>query len=247
MRLTGIVKAELWKMFTARSSLILCLLALGLCFGIAAISAAFSEFANGSAGRDFTDLGQLTVFFVLILGTFTIGGEFRHGSVAPTLLVTPSRTLFLAGKLIALVIVSVALCVVAVEGCVLIAEIVLPARDISLNFGGGDFIDAVLATAAVAPLWALVGFAVACIVRNQTGAIVLILVWIFVLEGIAGSIWSAYTPYALGNALGAAAGSSDVGVLDPLSQGQGFLVAGAYIAVLLAAGWAAVQKSDITG
>ncbi len=245
--MTGVVRAELRKLFTARSSLVICLVALGLPYVIAVITGLAADYeSTRSPGRDMADLGQLSFLFVLVLGVLSIGGEFRHGSIAPSLLVTPSRPAFLAGKTIAILLVAIGLCVITVLGCVLIGAVTVPTQDVDLNFSASETFDALLETAAVAPLWALLGLGTGALFRNQTGAIVLLLAWVFVIESILGSLFGGYAPYAVGNALTAAAGG-DAAIDNPLSQGDGFAVAIAYAAVLSVAGWVMVQRSDITG
>jgi ABC-2 type transport system permease protein len=243
-----VVRAELTKVVTARSSLVICLLAVGLAYLIALISGLVGDYTGTtSPGRDLADLGQLSFFFAMVLGVLSIGGEFRHGSIAPSLLVTPSRSKLLGGKVIAVVIVSIVLCLITVIGCVAIGAVTLPSQDYHLHFSSSDFIKALLETAAVAPLWALVGLGTGALLRNQTGAIVLLLAWIFVVEGILGGLFSGYAPYAFGNAIGAAAGSGDAGLDNALSQGAAFAVSIGYAAALTAGGWIMFGRSDITG
>ncbi len=248
----AIVNAELTKIRTARSIVVLCLVGIGLPLLVAVLTTLFSDWTPDPVdptppGDDLIELGQFSFFFTLILGVLVIAGEYRHGSIAPSLLVTPSRTKLLAGKLFATLIVSVLIGLVAVGGSVLAGAVILPARDFPLGIDASDVLEGLAVTAAVAAFYGALGLATGGLLRNQAGAIVVTLIWLFVVEGIVGAVWPDFAPYAIGNALTSAAGSNGAGLDNPLSQAMGFLIASAWALVLLAAGAFVINRSDVTG
>ena len=118
----------------------------------------------------------------LLLGIIVVTNEFRHGTIARTLLATPRRGRFVAVKLLAGATVGAFLMIGTVVVAFVTAAIWLGVLDIPLAFGewGDGAWRAFVATILAGVFGAAIGGAV----HSQVGALVGVLVWMFVLEPI---------------------------------------------------------------
>jgi ABC-2 type transport system permease protein len=144
-----------------------------------------------SSAKDQLDLlgiGSLGIFIALIMGLIVSTGEFRHGTITPTLLATPSRTSIviakaLAGGIFAVALVGLAEALVALE-----LAIALPAKGLDFAIQAGPaagFIGRILIAAA---LWGALGSGIGIVLRNQIGAVVTSFAWLFVAEELINAI-----------------------------------------------------------
>lgn len=128
------------------------------------------------------DVAFPAAILALLMGLVLVTNEFRHGTVARTLLATPRRGLFvivklLAGASVALGLIAGALLVAFVMSIVWLGVLDVPIDIGEWSEGGGR---ALAATILAGVLGAAVGGAV----HSQVGALVGVLVWMFVLEPI---------------------------------------------------------------
>jgi ABC-2 type transport system permease protein len=125
--------------------------------------------------------GVLTLA-VLLLGVLAVAGEHRHGTIVPSLLVSPRRGWFLASKLgwQATQAVTLSLAVSAVG--LVVGTWYLGTRDVSVDLLSSDVLLTVGATTLVVTLYAVAGAAVGALVRNQTAAVAGALIWVFAVE-----------------------------------------------------------------
>ncbi|CAN5291421.1 ABC transporter permease [soil metagenome] len=124
-----------------------------------------------------------SAIFVVILGIMGITQEFRHRTATPTFLTTPSRVKVVVAKLITYLVIGLGFAVVTLLVVLAIAIPWLASRDVTLSLGG-DNTEVVAGALAVCTIYALVGVGVGTLVRNQVGAIVGILAYLFVAEPI---------------------------------------------------------------
>jgi ABC-2 type transport system permease protein len=133
---------------------------------------------------DLLGIGSLGIFIALIMGLIVSTGEFRHGTITPTLLATPSRTSIVIAKALAGMFFAVALVGLA-EGLVALElAIALPAKGVDFAIQGGPaagFIGRILIAAA---LWGALGSGIGIVIRNQIGAVVASFAWLFIAEGL---------------------------------------------------------------
>ncbi len=129
-------------------------------------------------------LGAPGLLLALLLGVLMITTEFRHKTVTTSFLVTPRRPRLVAGKLITAAVVGAGLAVVMLVATVIGGGLTLVAR-------GGSFSAMVHQIPAVAPgmilvfaLFAVLGVGVGSFLTNQVAAIVVVLGWFIILEGI---------------------------------------------------------------
>ena len=133
-------------------------------------------------------IGILAPLIALIMGLIISTGEFRHGTITPTLLSTPSRPLVVISKAIAAVLLGVVLVAFA-EGLV-IGEMaaLLPMRGIDFALQSGDAARLLVRILAVSAIWAAIGSALGLAVRNQIGTFVGCFAWLFFAEPLVQAI-----------------------------------------------------------
>lgn len=118
----------------------------------------------------------------LLMGIILVTNEFRHGTIARTLLATPRRNRFVAVKLLTGGTVGAALMLATLLVAAATAGIWLRILDVPLDFGeGADGAWRALIATMVAGVF---GAAIGGAVHSQVGALVGVLVWMFVLEPI---------------------------------------------------------------
>lgn len=190
--MTRLFAAELLKLRTIRATWGYFLTTIGLAALVSAgtigSASEFDRFGSDFQSRLVTDAAGATTILALLLGITLVTNEFRHGTITPTLLVTPRRSLLLAGKLLAASAVGIALVLVALLVIAAIAAVWLGVLDVPLELG--DAAEAgshVLVSAVVA---GALGAAYGGIVHAQVGAIVGALVWLFIAEPLLGGLLS---------------------------------------------------------
>jgi ABC-type transport system involved in multi-copper enzyme maturation permease subunit len=196
--MTPLVRAEWTKLFTTR-------VWLGLTLGACVLAGGFAALFTGLAGVEqngqpgLSPVGtaeyEQVIFSIavqarvllLILGIIGMTQEYRHRTATPTFLTTPRRGRVVVAKLVAyaLAAVPIALLVLAVE--VLVVEIYAGARGDAPSLDA-DNLQTLGATGLVLVVFAVIGVGVGALLRNQVGAIVGALVYLFVVEPIVGSI-----------------------------------------------------------
>jgi ABC-2 type transport system permease protein len=118
----------------------------------------------------------------LLMGIVLVTNEFRHGTIARSLLATPRRPRFIAVKLLAGAAVGAALMLGMLVVIVVTTVIWLGLLDVPLAFGEG--LDGLGRALLVATLAGIFGAAIGGAVHSQVAALVGALVWMFVLEPI---------------------------------------------------------------
>jgi len=182
---------------------------------------------------------------VLILGILIMAGEFRHNTATSTFLVCPDRKRVVRAKLIASALVGAGLAVVASVLTLVIALPWLAAKDIPVDLLSADVGIVVLGAIVGTALYALVGVGVGSLVRNQTVALSLALVWVMVVESILISLLPEVGKWLPGGAVGALTSiSTPEGGLLPMWAGACLFAA--YGLAFAAAGTRFVMQRDIT-
>lgn len=252
----GLLRAELRKLATVRSTWAITAIGLLLVLGGAAPTA-FGTFApfTGSAAQTadvFSGVGGASVI-PLIVSLLAITTEFRHGTIGRTLQLTPSRTRVIAVKGAAAVVFSVVFATLGVLLSLAIGLIGAAQAGVGLTFGGA--VVEVLWQAYVAlGLTALLGVAFGALVRSQALALAVALIWIFIGETLVG-LWrpevGRYLPFSALNALfvpadqaeaAAQGGFAGLEALPPLVALGTFL---AWVVVLSASAIAAMRYRDV--
>lgn len=154
------------------------------------------------------------IIFVLLLGVMLVAGEYRHGTITQTLLITPARWKVLAAKLVAAAILGVVVAVAAELFALLLGAPLFAWKGVDLPLGeeawtliGGT----VLAMALAGPL----GVAFGALIRNQVVAIIAVFVWLLIAEPILTTIprMEDAAEYLPGQAMAAVVGADEGGLL----------------------------------
>jgi hypothetical protein len=204
-----LIHAELLKMRTARTFYGYALAALA--FVPASVALAISTAGQpGSAALNSSE-GVRHVMasawsggsIVLILGIMLVTGEFRHSTVTSTFLVSPDRRRVVAAKLAAAG--GVGLTIAAVAAALTLATAVpwLAAKDVHVSIVSADVGVVLLGVMAATALYALVGVGVGALIRNQTAALTVALVWTFLVEALLVSLVPAVGRWLPGGAASA--------------------------------------------
>jgi ABC-2 type transport system permease protein len=243
IRLLG---AEIFKLRSTRTFYGIVGGSVGLILVIVILVTALVNFT--ASDHPLTDIMQFAAFlqpFVLVLGILAITSEFRHGTITPSLLVSPDRVRLVLAKLGASVLIGLGLGLATSVLVFLIVKGIGGARDLDTSGSAGKVI---IGTTVGTALWGALGLGVGSILRNQVGAIVGSLIYLFVLENLLqiipglDDIIAKYGFGGLSNGLfGADQDSSDV-----LGQLPAGLLLAAYAAVLVIIGVLVVQRRDVT-
>jgi ABC-2 type transport system permease protein len=237
--MTRLFAAEMLKLRTLRSS-----------WGFALVAALLAGLVTagnigGTRERDrldpefqfriVLDAGFPASILALLLGMILVTNEFRHGTIARTLLAVPRRPRLVGIKLLAGAVTGAMLMLITLAAVAATALIWLGILDVPLELGeaaegaGRALVGAVLA--------GVLGAAVGGAVHSQVGALVGALVWMFVAEPICWVILglldldgvSSYLPAA---SLGSIVDSSGDGL--PFAGAVGVALAWAALATVLA-------------
>lgn len=179
----------------------------------------------------------------MILGVLIIGAEHRHGTIVPTVLAVPRRWPVLGAKIV----------VAAVAGLLLTAlwgGVALGAGSVAISAQGGELL---LGAEEIARTWALQGafamalavvaLGVAAAVRNQTVALVAVLVAGVAVVPIVAQVAPDVSWYLIPTRLSGA--FVEAPLEAPFGRWAATGILGGYVAAALAAGTALLTRRDI--
>ena len=251
--MTALVRAEVRKLTTTRLWLWMLVLGLAMVGGTTSAAIGFAE--PGPLGLD-TAAGQRTVFaqatatlvVVGILGIIAVTGEFAHQTATPTFLATPRRGRVVVAKLVTYAVAGLGYAAACTVVLLAVALPWLAAKHVDIVLSGTDLARTLGGVGIEVALYAVLGVAVGCLMRNQIAAIVGFVVYVFVvgpiLSGVeATSKVAQYLPYQAGNALGRLTSSVDASMLG---QAAGGLVLLAWALAFAALGTHVAIRRDIT-
>ena len=157
----------------------------------------------------------LGALFAALLGAMSITAEIRHGTIRPTLLVSPWRGRVVAAKggVSALIGAGFGLAASAVAAGV--GAAVLGARGIDVQLDGGDYALLVAGGAAASALWAAIGVGVGAVVRDQVPTLIGITAWLLFVEGLLGENLVDVSKFAPGTLAMAVSGQEPGTLLSP--------------------------------
>ncbi|MGI5158223.1 ABC transporter permease [Microbispora sp. CA-102843] len=193
--MTGLVRAELRKLFTTRLwwimllvMLVLVGVGLGFLIGFAGVE------QNGSAAlpaRDTAEWAEIAwssgssgAIFAMILGVVMMTSEYRYQTITGTFLATPRRGLVIVAKLVTGLLVGAlfGLAVLVFQAVTVIPAVTLSGGEFSLSASRVPQMSlGILVTLA---LYAVFGIGLGALVRNQIAGIVAAVVWAYVIENI---------------------------------------------------------------
>jgi hypothetical protein len=118
---------------------------------------------------------------ILLLGVIGMTGEWRHRTITSTVLASPSRVRLLAAKVLSHSVAGVVLSLVTTTTILIVANLMLSARG-DETLGAAAIVDIVWRSALVASLLAPLGICVGALLRNQTLAVVGVLIAAVVID-----------------------------------------------------------------
>ena len=248
--MTAQLRSELLKQRSTRTNLVL--LAWMVALVVAVVALHVVSFGAGALSRDSnqmkilglgTGLGAL---FAALLGAMSITGEFRTGTIRPTLLVTPRRTRVIAAKVVASMLAGAGIGLLA-EALTAGAEAVgLAARGVNIELGGGDYAQLLAGGALAAALFAAIGVGVGAAVRSQVAAVAGLCVWLLFLEPLLLGDVPGVAKYAPEASAGAIAGAIQSQIADSLiAPALGVVLLAAYSALAALAGSQSIARRDV--
>jgi ABC-2 type transport system permease protein len=243
------IAAELFKLRTTRTSWGVILGSLVLVLIISLIAALAGDFSasDEAPGTNLLEISGIVQIFALLLGILSVATEFRHGTITPSLLAVPDRARLVLAKLATAILAGALLGLVAAGACAAIVLPLLSSRDIATGADSAEVLELIAGNTAASALYAAIGVGLGALVRNQVGAIIGALGWIFLIEPLLTlipgfeDVITRWFPTGAANALAGTASSSDA--LDQLPAG---VLLAAYSAIFVAAGIAVLRNRDIS-
>lgn len=188
---------------------------------------------------------------VLVLANLGLAGEFQHKTITHTFLITPRRSTVVGAKLVTYALVGAAFAALAVVVTLLIVMPWLAAEDVAVPIAdaavAGEMAGIVISTG----IYGILGVGLGALVRNQTAAVAVALVWVMGIEGLLMSVLQTLEP-GLGDAVGqwlpggAAAALSGATRPESLAAWTGGLLFAAYGFASAILGARLVMNGDIT-
>jgi ABC-2 type transport system permease protein len=217
--MTAQLRAELLKVRSTRTTigLVLGMIALVLLFVVLTASlTGVSQISTSDDQLGMFGIGAFSGLFSALAGILLVTGEFRFGTIRPTLLFTPRRERVIGAKAAAALAAGLVFGVLATALAVGVGAAILSGRGIEIAPGSSDFALLALGTVAGAALWGAIGVGLGAVVRNQVGAIIGLLAWGFVIENLLFALAPSEGRFTPGEAQNALMGQSDPHLLDPL-------------------------------
>ncbi len=218
--------------------------------------------AQETANMVYASVSTFGYVVPLLFGALMATGELRHGTLGLAFTLEPKRGIVLLSKSIVLLGFGILLGIAGLLGAVGTGAAVIAASGGDPVLASGETWLLVARELAAIGIWALIGFGIGVLVRNQAFAIVLALVFTQFIEpalraGAQFWEWSAqlakFLPGAATDAFVGASVMSSMSALDPsLPEGSGslgiwggLLVLIGYAVVAVLAGWALRWRRDV--
>ncbi len=216
-----LIGAELLKIRTTRTFWGLTAGAVGLVLLIVVLSLSLDDSLGTETDvRDLLSVAGFSGLLALVLGVVVGAGEYRHGTIAWTLLVTPERLRAVSAQTLAC---AVAGAVIGLTAFVLATAVAIPwlsAKDSPLP-PVSELLELVAGVVAYAGLSAALGAGLGALLRNQVAGIVIVLVGLFVVDPTLAALDESVASFTL-SGLGAAISGADDNsseLLEPIVAG----------------------------
>jgi ABC-2 type transport system permease protein len=243
------LRAELFKQRSTRTILglfggMLGLVALAVLLHAAGLPAKNAD----SASEQLMILGRgevIGTLFAALLGALAITAEFRHGTIRPTLLVTPSRSRVIAAKVWTSALIGLVFGLAASALAVGVGTAALRARGVDMALDTGDYALLIAGGALAASLWAAIGVGLGAVIRSQVPTLVGLCAWLLFVEGLlVGDVTNFVSvgKFAPGAAATALSGQEPDKLLAPAIA---LVLLGSYAAVAALAGALATDRRDV--
>ena len=216
-----LIGAELLKIRTTRTFWGLTAGAVGLVLLIVVLSLSLDDSLDTETNvRDLLSVAGFSGLMALVLGVVVGAGEYRHGTIAWTLLVTPRRLRAVSAQTLACALAGAAMGLTVFVISTAVAIPWLSAKDAPLP-SLGDLLGLIAGVVAYAGLAAALGAGLGALLRNQVAAIVIVLVALFVVDPTLAALdedVAGFTLSGLGAAINGASDDSSE-LLAPVTAG----------------------------
>jgi ABC-2 type transport system permease protein len=246
-----LVRTELLKLRATRT------IVAGIC-AAPAVAGIVTVAILGAAGRQGNDpLGPDSLVHVIggpaavitliavLLGVIGMAGEYRHQTVTTTFLASPRRRDVVVAKLVAHSITGALIGLLSLAVSAAVAVPWLHANEVAVHLDGqvGRVAAGLVMSTA---LYSALGVAIGALLRNQTTAAAVVLVWLIAVEGLIGDLFHGaafvnWLPAATGRAL-VHVGPGGDSLAVPAATG----IFALYVAAFVAAGARLTLHRDIT-
>jgi ABC-2 type transport system permease protein len=242
------IHAEWLKLRTVRAPWFL--LGAGLLIVVGGISGlVISTGTKPAASLQSVAVGHLGLVAVvsLVFGTLAVAGEYRQRTITDSFLSSPRRGRVVAAKLVVFTGIGAVEGLVGAFIAVVTASIWWGAKGAYFDLGDADMWRTIAGGIIANALYAAIGVGLGALIRNLTGAIIVTIGWLAVVEGIVGQLvgtsLAKWLPFTAGRALALAQGASDNGLLA--RETGGFVVA-AYAVVFVVIAVFSTLRRDVT-
>lgn len=174
------IKAEILKIRSTRTGigLILGMIALILLFTLlTGLLSHPSGLTSREDQRQLLSLSSLAGVFSALAGMLLVTGEYRFGTIRPTILFNPERSHLFAAKVVASTLAGVAFGVLGEAVGWAVGYAILGGRGITIALSAGDVLLLTLGGIVGAALWGAIGAGLGAIIHNQVGGIIALLAW----------------------------------------------------------------------
>ncbi len=242
------LKSEWIKLHTARSNVVLLILALTVPLAITVLL---------TATIPIDDLGEENLFdlvlvgagigYILlgVLGVLLIGQEYRHTTIRVTFTADPHRVRVMTAKAVVIVATGLVIGGVVTVFSYAIGNAVLTSRGLDIALDGGTQTRALVGSTLLFALYGLIGLGVGAIIRAPAGAITFLVVWPIVVENIISAFFpevGRWLPFTAGIQLISTSDTVDpTEAMSPRAGGLWFAVVGLAV---VAIGSLRVARSD---
>jgi ABC-2 type transport system permease protein len=240
------VKAELLKVRSTRTTAGLIAGMIALTILIVVLSGLLTPADELASKKDQLSLfapGGIALIFSGLAGVLLVTSEYRYGTIHPTFVFTPRRSRVLWAKLAAGLLSGLVFGLAGVGLALGIGSLILSARGIPSALDGGEIALLVLGGLAGIALRGAFGVGLGAIVRNQVGAVIGLLAWDFVVNGLLFGLAPSVGRFMPTTAADALMGLKTAHLLGPAAGGAVLL---GWTLALALAGIALTRRRDVT-
>lgn len=212
-----LVRAELLKLRTVRSTTTTALSGVGIALLLGAANAAIAGDPDapslGSAAfvEDVVGVSAIPAGLGLLLGVLLSAGEHQHGTITTTFLAVPRRRRVVGAKALAAAAAGAALALAMATASVLAAVPAVVAESATVDALHAEVGLAVVGLVGASALLAAAGVLLGLLVRSQLATVVLIGAWALVVEAILDVVTGgAVRDWMPGGAVSRLAGNGDL-------------------------------------
>jgi hypothetical protein len=243
-----LLHAELLKLRTTRTFAALAGAAVGTSLLLTVLVSLLTEPTEKSVLID-VFASDTSGLFIILLAVVGISGEWRHRTIAGSLLTAPGRLRFLAAKMLAFAAAGFLLSLSIYLAVSIVGFVILTVRELPLP-QLGELVELAVRGAGVAALLGALGVCLGALVRNQVVAIVGVLMLLFLVEplllGLAADV-GRFGPFVALPTAASGLSPADTGLGDVtlVAPGVAVLLMLAWIGVTFAAGGALLRRRDV--